>query len=248
MARHLQSELDRERIAAVFFDLGHTLMWPLYGLLADVLEQAFNKPVTAANVVSAEQAFRRQVKHFVTETYSDTTPIPGNSYDYYAFLVERCTGQTVAALGEEFHRFAKYAHGYHLRKNWFMSLGPDAIPALEMLKPRFRLGVISNAHGTLERDLNILGIRRYFEVVADSEVVGYAKPDRRIFDYALKRMSIKPEWAVHVGDLPTADIQGATEAGLFAMHYDAQGVFRDKPIPNVPCFRNLVDLAEALIG
>jgi hypothetical protein len=56
---------------------------------------------------------------------------------------------------------------------------------LEGLATRYRLGVVSNFTGNLDRCLAELDLLRLFSVTADSLLVGFAKPDARLFLHAL---------------------------------------------------------------
>jgi putative hydrolase of the HAD superfamily len=44
-----------------------------------------------------------------------------------------------------------------------------------------------------------------------------SKPDRRIFDLALRRLGVRPAEAVFVGDHPEIDIRGAQDADMRAI-------------------------------
>lgn len=87
-------------------------------------------------------------------------------------------------------------------------------PILERLSARYRLGVVSNFTGNLDPCLRELDLRRYFTVVADSAVVGTAKPDPRIFLGALTQFDARPERAWMVGDNFETDIRPAGALGL----------------------------------
>src|SRR5207253_336718 len=54
-------------------------------------------------------------------------------------------------------------------------------PILERLRRRYRLGIVSNFTGNLQPCLEELDLARLFVVVSDSTVVGWSKPDARIF-------------------------------------------------------------------
>ena len=106
--------------------------------------------------------------------------------------------------------------------NW--SLFPDAPSCLKALKRLgFRLGVISNWDATLENLLRDMGYLPYFDEVVSSAAVGYRKPSKEIFDIALERMNMRPEQAIHVGDLPEADGEGAASAGIRPIIIDRNG-------------------------
>lgn len=90
------------------------------------------------------------------------------------------------------------------------------------------IAVVSNAFGTVQRDLLELelchegpGPAVTVGAIVDSAVVGHEKPDPAIFHLALERLGgIDPRRAVHIGDSVVADVHGARGAGLHALHYD----------------------------
>lgn len=85
---------------------------------------------------------------------------------------------------------------------------------LEALRSRFRLGVISNFTGNLDRCLVELGIRDVFELVTDSAIVGFTKPDPRAFVRSLEALGVSPEDSWMVGDNFEADIRPAERLGM----------------------------------
>jgi putative hydrolase of the HAD superfamily len=58
------------------------------------------------------------------------------------------------------------------------------------------------------------------DAVLDSAIVGFDKPDPRLFRAALDRVGVDAAHAVHVGDTVPADVRGAQAAGIRAVHYD----------------------------
>ncbi len=85
---------------------------------------------------------------------------------------------------------------------------------LARLSPRYRLGVVSNFYGNVERILTDAGVAPLLTVVADSNRVGWMKPDRRIFDYALAALDTPPAAVLHVGDSYERDVRAAHALGL----------------------------------
>jgi HAD superfamily hydrolase (TIGR01549 family) len=84
---------------------------------------------------------------------------------------------------------------------------PEALVRLR--EAGFRLVVVSNADGTVEEGLTRAGLRPHLHAVVDSQVVGFEKPDPRIFSHALGLFSSDPARTLHVGDMYAADIVGA---------------------------------------
>jgi putative hydrolase of the HAD superfamily len=85
---------------------------------------------------------------------------------------------------------------------------------LEPLTRRYYLGVVSNFTGNLARCLSELDLLDLFAEVADSAVVGWAKPDPRIFRFSLDALGIGPDDAWMIGDNPEIDIRPAAALGL----------------------------------
>ena len=85
------------------------------------------------------------------------------------------------------------------------------------------LVVVSNSDGTVERGLAMQGLRGYFDAVVDSHLVGFEKPDPRIFRPALDAAGCAPERALHVGDIYAADVLGARAAGVHPLLLDPYG-------------------------
>ena len=95
------------------------------------------------------------------------------------------------------------------------SLYPNVNLVLDALKSKgYKLGIIANqAPGTKER-LERYGILHFFDVVVASAEEGVSKPDRRIFEIALRRANCLPEEAVMIGDRLDNDISPAKALGM----------------------------------
>ena len=97
---------------------------------------------------------------------------------------------------------------------------PEAVPVLkELLARGHRLGIVSNAAD--DADVQVLvdkaEIRPYFDIILTSAVAGVRKPNPLIFQKALAHWGVKPEQAVMVGDLVSADVVGANQLGIFSV-------------------------------
>lgn len=101
-------------------------------------------------------------------------------------------------------RFLADAHR-HLERNRAL---------LERLRPRYRLGIVSNFYGNLETVCHNVSVRQLLEIVVDSVRVGISKPDPRIFMKALDGLGVEPADAVFVGDSAARDMAGARALGI----------------------------------
>jgi putative hydrolase of the HAD superfamily len=80
---------------------------------------------------------------------------------------------------------------------------------------------VSNWDCTLSDVLAEAGIA--IPTVVDSATAGAPKPDPRIFHEALARLGVEPSRALHVGDTPEADGDGARAAGIDVRLIDRGG-------------------------
>jgi HAD superfamily hydrolase (TIGR01509 family) len=97
-------------------------------------------------------------------------------------------------------------------RRW-LSIYTDVLCTLQTLQQACRLGIISNGWPQVERMLDLLGIRSYFESVTISAQVGHSKPNPAIFELALRALQIRAEQAIFVDDMPY-NVAAAEQMGL----------------------------------
>jgi HAD superfamily hydrolase (TIGR01662 family) len=102
---------------------------------------------------------------------------------------------------------------------------PDAREALESLDGKYRIGVISNvsSHEVAVEILRKVKFDHYVDNLVTSALTGIRKPDAGIFLYALSRMKVRPSQAIHVGDHPRNDVEGASLVGIKTVLVDRTG-------------------------
>ncbi|NOR90196.1 MAG: HAD-IA family hydrolase [Anaerolineales bacterium] len=78
------------------------------------------------------------------------------------------------------------------------------------------LGLISNAGDAenVQRLIDKVEIRDYFDPIIISAAIGILKPDPRLFKMVLDQWQVNPESIVMIGDRLEADILGAQNAGI----------------------------------
>jgi putative hydrolase of the HAD superfamily len=148
----------------------------------------------------------------------------------------RLDGWPVSA--EAFERLAK-----HFRDPESWAIFDDVLPTLDRLSAGgLRLAVVSNWDSHLPRLLSDLGLSSRFGAVLVSAVEETGKPDPEIFRRACARLTVEPGEALHVGDSPREDYEGAIGAGLSALLLDRAG--RHEGAPNR--VRRLTEVADRL--
>lgn len=115
---------------------------------------------------------------------------------------------------------------------WVLPGVPKALETFRTLG--IYLIALSNSDGTAELSLKAAGLRKYFSTVIDSEIVGYEKPDPRIFEHALSESGARKDSTLHVGDLYHTDVEGARNAGLHGLLLDPFGDWELEDCESLP--------------
>ena len=109
------------------------------------------------------------------------------------------------------------------KKNLF----PYTIEILDYLKNKdYKMHLITNGFESVQfKKIKNSNLAHYFIEVITSEASNSLKPNKEIFDYALKASNAKLETSIMIGDNEAADIQGAINAGMdsiFVNHLQIQ--------------------------
>jgi putative hydrolase of the HAD superfamily len=130
------------------------------------------------------------------------------------------------------------------RRFWDNAAPGDIMPGVDKVisyinQQGIRSGVISNisfSENTLSGRINRLLPKNRFEFIMASSEYVYRKPNRILFEVALKKAGLKPEEVWFCGDHPVFDVQGAYEAGIFPVWYQSKLVcpYRKEEEDTVP--------------
>ena len=116
----------------------------------------------------------------------------------------------------------KISEQYITYLSTFPHLFEGAIDLLEVLKNRFRLHIITNGFDKVQQfKIENSGIESFFEFVFTAEKVGFKKPHPEIFIQSLKTVNTTAEASIMVGDSFEADILGALNQGMQAIHFNS---------------------------
>lgn len=232
-------------IEVVFFDAGETLLGPRpnWSELSAGLLRERGHDVDAETMREGFRAVGDRFRRAADDGWIFSTDAHESRRFWtslYAALLD-AVGITDEGAPEALY------HAFSDLRNY--DLFSDAVPTLEELRSRgLGLGIISNFEGWLDDLLRHLEIRELFEVVAISGVVGYEKPDPRIFSWAVERAGVSPSVCAHVGDQPYFDAEPAIECGLHGILLDRHGRWTDldASYPKISTLRELPDVVEAL--
>jgi putative hydrolase of the HAD superfamily len=120
--------------------------------------------------------------------------------------LDEFAGRVLPEIGEE-------------RATMWRTLDEDVVRLIQRLRPRYGVGLISNATDRLDGELrHYHKIDGLFDVIVNSWQVGVAKPDVRIYQLAAEQMGVEPSACVHIDDL-AHNVEGARRAGFHGIHH-----------------------------
>ena len=210
------------RVEAVLFDLDNTLVDVNRGwraAFASVLATAYARQPALRDLGPGERVHDTLFQRFVSEEQAvDQEWSPEFLHRGFQRLLSHC-GVADDALARELY------DGYiAARPNEGLVPFPDALPTLQALSSRYRLGLVSNGRGKEQRSrIGPLGLGDCFDSIAISGELAVRKPDPAIFAHVLNALGVPAEAAIHVGDNLQADIAGAQTAGLAAVWVNRSG-------------------------
>jgi putative hydrolase of the HAD superfamily len=120
-------------------------------------------------------------------------------------------------------------------------LFPYTIEILEYLKQKeYKMHLITNGFESVQfKKIKNSGLADYFIEVITSEASNSLKPQKEIFEYALKNANASVTESIMIGDNESADIQGGINIGMdtiFVNHIQA--------IPKIPATYTITHLKE----
>jgi FMN phosphatase YigB (HAD superfamily) len=209
----------------IFFDVGNTLLFPNRKRILSPL------PDRSHPTLEQWQALERRTKLEFDQGMFAGNADHGFWWTFHTYLLEELN-----AL-EDGVRNA-LVENTRTSANWDQIL-PGTCEALQRIGRDHPIAVISNADGRIEDVLRRCGIAGCFRGITDSGIVGCEKPDRAIFEAALRQMKARPEESLYVGDVYSVDYVGARDAGMEAVLFDVAGAYRDRGLPRVESLAGL---------
>ena len=105
----------------------------------------------------------------------------------------------------------------------------DVLPALKKLQAEgVRTGLVSNTPWGSPADLwreeiERLELTPHFDAIVFCRDVGWRKPAKQIFEFALAKLNARPDECIFVGDDPRWDLAGPRAAGILPILIDRTG-------------------------
>lgn len=230
-----------DHITHVMFDVGGTLAndEPSYQLGYAAMLTGLGYPTTAADYVRVAD-----------EAEGDLEKAPRELLAFKEWA-KRWNRAIIRRLGvpdskiEEVYaamtkRFRYYSNAYTYPETHFV---------LKSLRfARYDVAIISNIQPVLPDLLLDLDVMRYASFAIASDTFGVGKPDRTIFEEALRLANVDGKNVIYVGDTWDADVIGSSQVGMTPVFIDREGVVSDDKVAPYGGFRigNLVELLDRL--
>jgi HAD superfamily hydrolase (TIGR01509 family) len=209
----------------VFFDVGNTLLFP-------------NRPKILAPIAAekrpsleAWQALERRTKEEFDQGLISGQIDHGFWWTFHTHLLNQLDAFDETVRDQLVENTQKSA-------NWDQ-IQPGTRAALDRIRKRYAIAVISNSDGRIDAVLGRCGICDCFANVTDSGNVGHEKPHPAIFAAALREMKADPAESLYVGDVYSVDYVGARNAGMDAVLFDVAGAYRGREWPRVESLAQL---------
>ena len=125
---------------------------------------------------------------------------------------------------------------------------PESRGVLEALRPRVRLGMITNGASDIQRaKIDGSHLADYFDAILVSGEEGFGKPKPEIFRLAIDRLEVDEASAVMIGDSLPRDIAGAASVGMRSVWINRFGKSLSEEFPRPDHeMRDLVGLPQWL--
>ncbi len=224
----------------LLLDAGNTVLLMDFEWLKGLLSR-YGWNYQVQTLMRAEAWARPRLSRYLSEGTS--TEAPDTLLFYAKALLEKAAkieekeGESTLATPSG-GQMKEFLGALRAEDNWdrLWSRVPQGLPqALEAFRASGRrLGIVSNADGTVAQKLERAGLLPLFDFVVDSALVGMEKPDPGIFELALERADLPPDRVLYVGDLYAIDVLGARRAGITGALVDPFGDWEGVDCPTRP--------------
>ncbi len=188
---------------ALTLDLDDTLwpIWPAIERAEHAMYAYLNK-----NCARTVQRYSLEALRQLRAEIADSHPHLSHDFSEQRRISLR---MAIGDAGDELHHVEPAFEAMFKARNQ-VDFYDDALAALERLSSRLPIASLTNGNA----DIHSIGIAAHFQHTVAAKQFGYAKPDRRIFEFACAQLGLSCSDVLHIGDDPHLDVAGAARAGL----------------------------------
>jgi len=209
-----------DRYDAIWFDASDTIITIpetetlLQSYLADRSIHKSKEQIIAA----LGDAFTHRYYGWKPEDFTACTPQSDQLYwvNFYRYVLDKL-GIVSVVDDDRIRTMCLELYDLYLSPQHYV-LFEDVVPVLQRLAERGkRMAVVSNFAPNLPHILRDKGIADYLEAIVVSTLVGYEKPDPRIFQHTLDITGMTSSEVLYIGDHETNDIWAPAQVGIDAV-------------------------------
>jgi putative hydrolase of the HAD superfamily len=116
----------------------------------------------------------------------------------------------------------------------FTYLFDGTLDFINGLKNKYKLHIITNGFEEVQNFKVVnSGLKTYFQNIFTAEKIGFKKPHPRIFLTAIESVNTSAYNSIMIGDSLEADIQGALDVGMQAIHFNTHNELEHNQCPIV---------------
>ncbi|MHB0754267.1 YjjG family noncanonical pyrimidine nucleotidase [Polaribacter sp. M15] len=209
------------KIEHVFFDLDHTL-WDFEKNSDLTFQKIFAKHNLAIDIHTFLKVYKPLNREFwrlyreekITKTALRYQRLKA-AFDAVNFSI---SDDLIHQIADEYIQFLPdFNHLFH-----------GTFEVLNYLKDKYELHIITNGFEEIQsKKMNSSHISDYFKVIITSESVGVKKPNPKVFYHALRLANARADNSIMIGDSVEADILGALNVGMKAIHCNFENEILD---------------------
>ncbi|MCI0692730.1 HAD family hydrolase [candidate division KSB1 bacterium] len=195
---------------AILFDRGNTLVQ--FGETDyDAGQKVILASVRPPNKIDAAAFDRFEDEFFERlDFYRERANLECNLLHYYELMARY--------FGIQFDKpYEELCRRYHFVAERISTMPGAQHVLAELKRAGFRLGLVTNTslpHSIIVEEFQRLSLYDYFDTMVCSSEIVFRKPDRAMFDVALRVLNISPSETMFVGDSYHADVVGAKQTGM----------------------------------
>lgn len=207
--------IPKEQLTDIFFDLDHTL-WDFEknsALTFDFIFKELNLSIDLKDFLNHYDPINHYYWKLYRENKISQEELRFNrlakTFETLKFDIAHAQINQIAALYIE--KLSTFTHVFE-----------GAHELLQNLSKDYSLHIITNGFESVQHyKLANSGLQPYFEFTFTAEKVGFKKPHPKIFETAIQATQARVEHSLMVGDSLEADIEGALQCGMHAVHFNS---------------------------
>lgn len=104
----------------------------------------------------------------------------------------------------------------------------DVLPVISKIKKKYKVVLISNSTHYADKLLKRTKLNKKFDHIFLSYKIGMLKPSKKIYEFVLKTMKVKPDEMLMIGNTYIDDVKAARSCKINAILLDRKNKYKDK--------------------